>query len=141
MKLKSRMRVTQSQSAMVGALIGIVISLAISLIFVVAMTSMVINNKFVERSLGWSIFVVRMISALVGTLVGTGLAKEKCAITIAIITVGYLVVLIGLGIVIFDESFKNFGAGLVSTIFGGIVGFLIRLKLQNKPRRSRKIKT
>lgn len=140
MKLKARLPVASNRTATVGTLAGIITAFAISLILVAAITGLVTGNKFPEGSLGLPVFIVRTVAVLVGALVGTGLAKEKCIVTVGIITAGYLVLLLGLGIVMYNGSFKSFGSGLLSTIAGGAVGCLIRLKLQNRPKRGRKIR-
>ena len=140
MKSKTRLPVVSSRATTVGAFTGIIIAFVISLILITVITSLVANNKFPEASSGWSMFMVRVAAVLVGALVGTALSKEKCVITAGIIVAGYLALLLGLGIVIYDGSFKNFGTGFISATIGGVVGCLIRLKSQNKPRRTRKMK-
>ena len=139
-KTKTHLPVATNRTTTVGAVIGIVISFVMSLILIAGITGLVTGNKLSEGSLVWLVFVVRIVTVMVGALIGTGLAKEKCVITAGIIVAGYSALLLSLGIVIYDEAFQNFGAGLLSVIIGGAIGYLIRLKLQNKPRRGRKIK-
>ena len=139
-KLKTRLPVISNRTATVGAITGIMIALVISLVLITALSYLTTSGKFPETSLGWSVFTVRAVAVLMGALVGTALSKDKSVITIGIIVVGYLALLLGFGIIIYDSSFQNFGSGVISAVLGGVIGCLIRIKSQNKPRRVRKIK-
>ncbi len=141
MNKKTRLTTTSNRTATIGILVGIIAAFIISLILVAVTTGLITGNKLNEESSNWIVFVVRAIAVLIGVLIGSGIVKEKHIITIGVIVAGYLALLLGLGIVMFDGAFKNFWNGLISALIGGVAGYLIRLKSQNKPRKARKIKT
>ena len=140
MKIKTHLPVASNRTTTVGIFAGIIAALIMSFTSIIALTSLVRNHNFLESSLELSVFLVRMVAVLLGVLIGTGLIKERCIVVAGIVAAGYLVLLLALGILIYDGSFENFGTGVLSTVIGSVLGGLIRLKLQNKPSRSKKIK-
>ena len=140
MKLKTHLPGKTNSTMTMGVLIGTVVSLLMSFVLVSVTANLITGNKIPEESARWIVFFTRAISVLVGVMIGTGLTKEKLLITVGAILGSYLLFLMGLGIVIYNGSFQNFWTGILSVLIGGAAGWLIRLKLQNKPRRARKMK-
>ena len=140
MKFKSRIAVSFNNSFVFGVLLGAVAALIISIILTTGMTSLVLGGGLNDRLLQIFIFVIRLISVFIGVLLGTGLIGEKWIVTTGLISVLYLLLLAGVGIVFYDGSFRGFGVSLISVVLGGDAGCLVRLKLQNKPQRKKKIR-
>lgn len=140
MKLKSRTGMLSGNSVISGTVIGVILALLISLLLMTGMTSFAVNGSISEKGAGVSMCLIRTIAVLAGVLVGTGIIKEKCVITAGAITLGYLLLLAGVGIVLYDESFKDFGLSAIFASLGGTIGCLFRLKLQNKPLGKKKIR-
>lgn len=138
--LKTRTMSGANRSTAFAVAVGLGVSLVIMLLLSVGMTSLLVNGRAAEGTMDWLVFVIRLVAVLLGTLVGSGIVNEKLLLSVGLIVLGNLFLLLGMGIVIYDGSFNNFGAGVVSIIIGGILSFLIRLKLQNKPRRAKRIK-
>lgn len=141
MKMKSRQISMSNHSTVFGVGIGIVTAFIISFLLLAGLTSILVSGGLGEGMTGPLVFSIRTISLIVGVLVGTGFVKGKCIIYAGAITLGYMVLLAGLGIVIYDGSFENFGLSIISMVLGGVFGCLIRLKLQNKPQRMKKFKS
>ena len=139
MGLKSKKLLLTNRSGAFRIVFGTVIALIISFVLTMGMTSYMLNSALNESWLAISASIIRFISVLVGVIVATSLAGEKLFFTSGIISIIYLLFLIGFGIVIFNGSFYGFGFCLISVLLGGSVGFLIRLKLQNKHQRKIKL--
>lgn len=140
MKLKTRGMGTQNRSTAFGIAVGVGTSLAVSLLLSIGLTSLLVNGAIAEGVANGFVIAIRLVAVLLGSLVGSGIVKENCLLSVGLITLGNIVTWLGLGVVIYDGTFKNLGAGIVSIIIGGIVGYIIRLKLQIRPQRTRRIK-
>jgi len=108
--------------------IGVAISTTISIILTAILTSLVMSGSIQEGSANTLIFLIRTISVLAGCLVGTSIKKEKCLPVIGAITLGYLIILIGVGITFYNGSFQHFGSSVLSIVIGGLVTHLIQLR-------------
>lgn len=111
-------------AAVIGGVIAIIISIGISMLA----ANLLLNGRIGETAVGILTFVARLLSVVLGCLIGTNLHKEKCIQTVAVICAVYLIVLIAMGIILFDGSFHQFGAGLLSVIAGGAIACLIKLR-------------
>lgn len=121
-------------SAIYAIGIGAVISVVISIALTALLTSFVINRSIGESNTSIYIFLIRSISVFLGSILGAAIGKEKYLQTIGCITLCYLVVLLSLGITLYDGSFQHFGSGIISSIIGGLVAYLIQMR----PRGNRK---
>lgn len=140
MKFKPRTAVSFNNSVVLGVFLGAVAALIISIIFTTGMTSLILGGGLNDGLLQIFIFVIRLISVFIGVLLGTGMIGEKWIVTTGVISVLYLLLLAGVGIVFYDGSFQGFGVSLISVVLGGGAGCLVRLKLQSKPKRKKKIR-
>ncbi len=140
MKPKTKIASSKNKSIAFGASIGIGIAMILSVMLSAGATSLVMKGSIQESAFSIFAFFVRAIAILVGALIGTQLIKEKCLLTIGIIALGYLILLLALGIVVYDGSFRGFGMGVISVITGGAIGCIVRLKSQNRSRRVGKTK-
>lgn len=138
MKLKKRVSALSSHTTVIGMSAGIICAFLMSLLFLAGMTSLIMSGKIADGTANILIFALRTIGVLVGVLIGTGVIKEKCLITSVYIVLGYLIILIASCILIYDGVFSRLVLGVISAITGGALGCLIRLKLQNSQRRTRK---
>lgn len=116
------------------SVIGTIIATAISVGLTALLANLVLKGSVEESGTGWYVFGIRLLSVAVGSLVGTGLADEKILPVIGVVSGGYLVALLALGIVFFDGSFRQFGLGLLSVLIGGGLACAVRLM----PRKSNK---
>ena len=128
MKSKTQLKMKGNKSTIYSALIGAAVALLLSLLLSAGATSLAIRGSIAESGYNFSVFMIRAISVFLGALVGTWLSKEKYLLIIGIIAAVYTVVLISLGIVIYDDSFQNFGMGLLSVLLGGAAGFALKIK-------------
>ncbi len=108
---------------------GMLVSLLLSAVLTIGMTSLIQNGKLSENG-SIIVFFVRAIAVLIGGLFGAGLSKDKYLIVIFCIALSYMIVLLVLGIIMFDVSFNNLGAGVLSIAIGATVALLIKLKPQ-----------
>ena len=113
-----------------GAIIGIAAATLVSIVLTLLAANLVLNGKVGESGNGWIVFLTRILSVVLGGLIGTSLSKEKMLPTISVIAVGYLLVLLAVGIVFFNGSFHKFGSGLLSVLIGGAIVCLLKLTQQ-----------
>lgn len=121
-----------SKSMTTGVCSGIGIALLISMLLTSGLTSLIINEKTGEGVNGMFVFVIRALSVFLGGIIATGIYQEKNLPVIGFTALGYLVILLGLGIVLYDGSFKNFGIGIVSVLVGALIAWAIRLRPKTK---------
>ena len=140
--MEDKLKVSKTGTSHTTAIVtGGVIALLISVFLTALAANFILNGHFSEKSAVAVIFVIRTISLLVGALIGASLLKQNYLKVVAIIAAEYLIALVGMGIVFFDGSFKNFLLGTVSVVIGGVAALLIlqapksnRLKLKKLAR-------
>jgi len=125
-------KISAKRTVPMAAAVGIVTGVGISIILTAALTSLVLNGRIGNNGEVVALFVIRGLSMLIGGLLGGMIAKEKYLQIVGIITLGYLVTLVGIGIVFFDGSFRNLLDGVISVLLGSVTSFLI---LQRPKRR------
>ena len=130
--MKNNKRRAAGGTVTAGVVIGIMSALVISLLVSLALTSFAINGSISEDSIGIYIFAIRMISTLLGGLIGTGITKGRYIPVIGLITGGILVVLLGWGIVFCDGQFQNVGSGALSVLIGCVAVVLLKLSPTKK---------
>lgn len=116
--------------------IGIGAATVMTALLSMGLTSLVINGKIGENSTGIFIFVIRTVSVLLGGMIGTGFSKGNYLPVIGLTTLGYMIIMLGLGITLFNGSFQNFGMGAISVIIGGALACALKLKPPAKHRRT-----
>lgn len=113
------------QSLASAVTVGVIVALLLGLLLTALLTNLTLNGGLREEGAGIFIFAVRFISVLVGALIAGVILKEKYLPLVGFTALGYLLVLLGIGIVFFDGSFKHFLSGVGSTLLGGVVSILI----------------
>lgn len=108
--------------------IGIVAATIISVLLTVGLTSLIMNGTIGEVTTGPYIFIIRTVASAIGCLVGTTLMKGKYLFIAGAIALGYLAVLVGMGIILYDGSFNNILSGAVSVLLGGVIACVAVLK-------------
>lgn len=117
-----------------SAFIGILCAILVSALLTAGLAGLTINGNLNETMSKAGVFLTRAVSVLLGALLGTGLGKSKYLQIIGIVVLGYLLLLIGIGIIMFDGSFQKFVLGVISVMTGGAAACLIRLKPQKTRR-------
>lgn len=117
-----------NRSMLTGIAIGIAAALVIAFLLTVGLTSLLIRGKLVENVTGILVFAIRTISVLIGGLIGSSHSKGKYLQVISSTTLGCLIVLLGLGMIIYDGTFHHFGMGILSVFVGGVIACLIKLR-------------
>ncbi len=136
MKRNKHLGAVVNRSAATSIGIGVGGAVAVSALLSMGLSSLVINGAIQETTTSRYIFAIRALSVLIGGLLGAGIAKGKYLPVIGLTTLGYLIVLLGVGIAMYDGSFQNFGAGIVSVLAGGIIACILKLKPQRKSKRN-----
>ena len=113
--------------------IGTLVSLIISVLLSVVLTSLIGKGSLNENQL-LDVFLIRMIAVLIGGILGAEISNQKPLPVIGVISAAYLLVLLAIGILLFNGSIRNFGISVLS-VFAGMIGALV-IKL--KPQRIRK---
>ena len=110
--------------------IGVAIAILLSALLTAGVTSLVLKGSLRESVAGAVVFLIRGLSVLAGALVAGGIKKGKYLQITGFTALGYMVILLGLGIALYDGSF--FG-GVISVLLGGAVALLI----QQRPKSGR----
>ncbi len=115
-------------SVITGAGIGVATAVVISILLTALYGVLMINGSVGEAPSTVVIFLIRTVSAAVGGFVAAVLTKGYFLPVVGITIAGYLILLLGTGIIAFDGSFKNFGSGLLSVLLGGAIPCITKLK-------------
>ncbi len=113
---------------------GLVTALSISAVLTIGLTSLIQNGKLNENGMA-GVFIIRVIATLAGGLLAAGLSDKKFLPVIGAVSAGYLVFLLGIGIVWFDGSFHKLWQGILSVGIGTAIACLTRLKPQRTRRK------
>jgi len=139
MKRNRHITAKAGQSLTTVIVVGILVASLLSILLTALVTNLVLNGSFGENSVAPIIFVIRTISLFIGALIGGALSKHKILLQVSLTALGYMIVLLGIGIVFYDGSFKHFLSGAVSVLAGGVAALLILQRPKNKSRRRTKI--
>ena len=133
--MKNKAHITSSTkiTEIPAIIIGIVTALTISFLLSAGLTSIIMNGTISEMSAAPYVFVIRTVAVTIGCVIGLMLIKEKILLIAGITALGYLAVLAGIGIVLYNESFNNLISGAFSVLLGAAIACLIVLKLLKKP--------
>ena len=125
-------------SIMSGIVAGTATAMLLSLIFLLGLTSFTLNGNIEADRMDVPIFFVRAISVLAGTLVSTGIYKEKLLMNIGITASCYLLLIIAVGIAVFDAGLSAFIGGVLSVASGSASACIIRISALKKTPRTGK---
>lgn len=128
MKRNKLKRSGSSRSLSSAIVSGIGIALLLSVLLTALLASFILNGRLGENSVSVSIFVVRAISLLAGALIGAKILKHGYLKVVGFVALGYLLALIGTGIIFYDGSFKHFLPGVISVLTGGLIALVVLLK-------------
>ena len=128
MKKNMRIYTPSKASEVLAIVIGIVVSSIVSALLSAGLTSFVMNGTVKELTIGPYVFVVRSIATMVGCLIGVVLMRGKYLLIISAVAIGYLVSLLGLGIILYENTFNNILLGVASVVIGGVAACTIVLK-------------
>ena len=113
-------------SVAVAGMIGAIISLVMSVLLTVALTNLILKGSVEDKTADIFIFAIRTLSVLLGCVAGSLLTDGKLLQVIGLSALGYLLILLATGIVLFDGSFQGFWIGILSVIMGAVVAILIK---------------
>ena len=136
MKQKKHTSILSGRSTVFCVAIGVAMAVIITVLLVTSLTSLVMNRTITEKTTGHYVFAIRLLAVLLGSLVGASLSSGKILPVVGFVTGVYIVILLSVGIVVYEGSFRNFGTGLISAILGGLIACLIKFKAQMKPKRA-----
>lgn len=117
-----------NHSVTLSIVIGIVAALVVTFLLTGGLTSLLISGKLGESVTGILIFAIRTISVLLGGLIGSGYSNGRYLQVIALITLGYMVALLGLGMIVYNGTFHNLGMGILSVFVGSLIACLVKIK-------------
>ena len=116
-------------------IVGVIAASLLSILLTALLSSFVLNGRISEGSTDIIIFLIRAVSLMAGTLIAAAIYKQKYLSLVGFTVLGYLLVLLGTGIVFFDGSFNRFLSGVASILVGGIVSLLILTRPKSQSRR------
>ena len=136
MKQKNHASILTGRSAVFCVVIGVAAAAITTALLSAGLTSLVMRGTITEKTTSAFVFAIRLLAVLLGSLVGASLSGGKILPIVGLVTGVYTVILLSVGIAVYDGSFHNFGPGVISAILGGIIACLIKLKPQMKPKRA-----
>lgn len=138
MKRKTFITKGKGHSTTSSILIGIGVSLVLSLLLSLLLTSLTVNGSITEDNGNLLVSAVRGLSVLIGSLIGAGIEKGKYIPVIGITSLGYLLVIMGVGILFYDGGFHGFGSGVISVLIGACVACILKIVRWSRPNRASK---
>ena len=128
MKGKIKFGTGSGKTLVVSAEIGVGTALMVTALLSALAAIVTLNGGIKEDQMGLLSFGIRMVAVFVGGIIGGVAAKEKGLIVVGAIALVYLVILIGVGIAVYETSFQNFVSGVASVAAGGAAACVTRLK-------------
>ncbi len=128
MKKSIHLSASKKVTEVTAVLIGIAAASAVGFLLVAGLTSLIMKGTLGEANTELYVFAVRMTATALGCLISTILVKGKCLIITGAVALGYLAVLIGIGIAVYDGSFNNMFSAIVSVLLGGGIICAVVLK-------------
>lgn len=120
--------------------IGIGISVLITLLLTAGLAALIISSKLQESTVGIIVALIRAIAVFLGVMITTKIKQDKILQSTGIVAGLYILIILGLGIMLYDGSFNSFGFGLLSILVGGLAAYLIRIKPNKRKHTSRRIR-
>lgn len=137
---RNKLQSSKAGRSLTGVIMaGVIIATLLSLLLSALMSSFVLSGRLQEGSVRAVSFIIRLISVFAGALIGGVLSKEKYLLQVGLTALGYMLVLIGTGIVIYNGSFRHFLSGAGSVLIGAVSAFLILQKQNTKGHKITKI--
>lgn len=118
---------TKKQSMSTAAIIGFLSSVTITVLLMIGLTCLVLNDSLVEGRTGVVVFLIRALSVFCGSLIAGTIYKDSIIPVIGVVAGIYLTATIAVGIIAFNGSFHNFISGVLSVLFGGVLTFILRV--------------
>ena len=130
---RNKLQSSKARQSLTSAIIvGVVIALLLSVALSALVTNFVLNGRLNEVSVSTIILLIRTVSVLIGALVGGVRLKEKYLLQVAITTLSYILMLLGVGIVFYDGISRRFLGGCVSALIGGVMALFVLQRSNNK---------
>lgn len=128
MKKRIHTASTGKTAEVTAIVIGVVAALIISALLSVGLTSIIINGTVSEVTAGSYAFIIRTVASGVGCLIAAMLLNGKHLLIVTATALGYLAILVGMGIILYEGSFNNILSGVVSVLLGGAIACIAVLK-------------
>jgi len=129
---KSKTSVKQS-SVFLQICISVITSIVVSVVLTCIITNLLNKGKLEEKMLSVLTNGIRMFSVMVGCLVGVALSHRKQIMIAGVVSAAYILLLIMIGIILFEASFRKMGTGIISCVAGASAAIIIK-SLQTKKR-------
>lgn len=120
--------------------IGIGFSVLITLLITAGLAALIISSKLQESTVGIIVAIIRAIAVFLGVMITTKIKQDKILQSTGIVAGLYVLIILGLGILLYDGSFNSFGIGLLSILVGALAAYLIRIKPNKRKHTSRRIR-
>ena len=120
--------------------VGVGISVLITLLLTAGLAALIISSKLQELTVGIIVALIRAIAVFLGVMITTKIKQDKILQSTGIVAGLYVLIILGLGIVLYDGSFNSLGIGLLSILVGGLAAYLIRIKPNKRKHTSRRIR-
>ena len=136
--IRSHKSVDKKRNMVTCVGIGTLVSLIISVLLSVVLTSLIGKGSLNENQL-LDVFLIRMIAVLIGGILGAEISNQKPLPVIGVISAAYLLVLLAIGILLFNGTIRNFGISTLSVFAGMICALVIKLKPQRIRKKATRI--
>lgn len=128
-------RKTEVGSIPAGVGMGLLIAVIASLLSAGAFSALIQNGTVQEDVSGIWAIVTLAISALLGCLLAARSVGQKYAVISAVTAGAFGFILLGCGILFFNEPFHGLGRNLLSVLVGGATASVFSLRKSDKRRK------
>ncbi len=106
---------------------GVFLSAMISFVLTLLLALSLEKGTIKEELLKPAIFAVQMISVFCGCIFGMILLQDKKVLVTALVLVGYMALIIVVGVAVYKGFFVSIGSGFISTFAGALTALGVKL--------------
>ena len=111
-----------------GICIGLAFALIICLALAAALASAIANERIQENNIAYFVLAIIMTSTLFGALIAGKCVRREYLIVAGLTVIAYCSVLIGCGILFFNDGFTNVWTSIGASAVGGIIAWAICIR-------------
>ena len=113
-------RIAEKDSRPVAAGVGVGVFTAVlaSVLLAMIIAALIVNERVIEKTMYYFTFATHLIAALAGGVAAAKRTGGKYALVSGLTALVYCLILIGAGILFFDDGFRNLGTSVAAIAIG-----------------------
>ena len=134
------MKHKRNMSMVPAAIIGLLVSIVVSVLCIVVVSWLIQKEVFSENIEVWMLIPIWSVSTICGAAIGGLLSPDNRMILQGLVSLGYIALLCGTGIMVFHEGFYRFGIGIIIVLLSCAVLFGMHFIRNKKPASKKRYK-